>query len=323
MILEARWPDGGIQAQWINPTPEQQANFRKTMTRQGCTVQAFDDQQYLKILEQRRSQKAQKRAPKVKRYAPDNVVLRRTLLRMRTLERYRVRHPLPKHVGPLNDDQHEQRLLWYWKKTADEIAAYVDVRRSFAAAMLFGRNLTGYGFHFALNFIDAQLRRQEITPAEAESRRAALRGPEYFRMWGPWGTTFQYPNPDYRPPENDVPDEAVHSTGRSLDRNHEKSSEEEHVPVRENQRTGLTLPELGVELVHPDLGWATVTHIITLEGQPLPVATGPRGQGLVRPGQWRVATEADRPFWMRAEPVVEVSPPPPPGRKPSVMPSLF
>lgn len=157
MILEARWPDGGIQAQWINPTPEQQANFRKTMTRQGCTVQVFDDQEYLAFLESRRTELTAKRA---------------------------------------------------------QVTAVLSI--------------------------------QDAGPA------------------------------------------------------------------------------IGAEIVHETLGWATVTHTVTLEGQPLPVATGPRGQGLVRPGQWRVATEADRPCWMRAEAVVEVSPPlPAPVQKPSIMPSLF
>lgn len=166
MILEARWPDGGIQAQWINPTPQQEASFRATMIRQGCAVQAFDDSEYLAFLESRRTELTAKRA---------------------------------------------------------QVAAVLSI--------------------------------QDAGPA------------------------------------------------------------------------------IGAEIVHETLGWATVTHIVTLEGQPLPVATGPRGQGLVRPGQWRVATEVDRPFWKRGDvntstcvqldnPTTLPAPPAQP-RKASIMPSLF
>ena len=60
-------------------------------------------------------------------------------------------------------------------------------------------------------------------------------------------------------------------------------------------------PELGQNIVHHVIGYSTVTHTVTLEGESVPVATGPKGQGLVRAGQWRAATEADKPYWMRLQ----------------------
>ena len=58
-------------------------------------------------------------------------------------------------------------------------------------------------------------------------------------------------------------------------------------------------PEIGQTIVHKVIGYATVTRFVTLEGQPVALATGTKGQGLVREGQWRAATEADKPYWMR------------------------
>ncbi len=64
------------------------------------------------------------------------------------------------------------------------------------------------------------------------------------------------------------------------------------------------LPELGQRIVQNIVGYATVTHFVTTNGQRVPVATGPRGSGLVKPGQWRPATAADVPMWLRErEPV--------------------
>lgn len=76
------------------------------------------------------------------------------------------------------------------------------------------------------------------------------------------------------------------------------------------------LPALGEEISHPLLGAATVTHLVA--GQP--VARSPRGEALVKPGQW---TPHGPP-----PPVAAASPPPPapgpaPALKPSIMPSLF
>lgn len=81
--------------------------------------------------------------------------------------------------------------------------------------------------------------------------------------------------------------------------------------ARENAVAGRDLPPLGTELVHPVIGWATVSHLIGAAPHQQTVATGPQGSGLVMPGQWRRATDADRPKWMRCE-VVPPAPAPVP-----------
>lgn len=60
-------------------------------------------------------------------------------------------------------------------------------------------------------------------------------------------------------------------------------------------------PEIGQNIVHHVIGYATITHTVTLDDRCVPVATGPKGQGLVQQGKWRVATEADKPYWMRSQ----------------------
>lgn len=95
-----------------------------------------------------------------------------------------------------------------------------------------------------------------------------------------------------------VPDGASIAAPASLDKNDENSANARRVQDAKNSGGGPTLPEVGVELVHPVIGWATVTHVVTLDGQAVPVATGPKGQTLVKAGQWRAATEFDRPRWM-------------------------
>lgn len=75
----------------------------------------------------------------------------------------------------------------------------------------------------------------------------------------------------------------------------------------------VTLPGIGQNVVCNVIGWATVTHFVTLAEERVAVAAGPRGAGLLKPGQWRAATEADQPFWMRhsetAPQQVEISTP--------------
>lgn len=77
------------------------------------------------------------------------------------------------------------------------------------------------------------------------------------------------------------------------------------------------VPDVGVELVHPLLGRATVTHHVTLpEGLRLAVARGPGGEGLVR--EWSPV--------VAAPPAPAPTPlPPPPAYQPvrGEMPRLF
>lgn len=61
----------------------------------------------------------------------------------------------------------------------------------------------------------------------------------------------------------------------------------------------LDLPQIGQAIVHPLLGYAVVTHTVTLDDLPIAVVMGPKGSSLVKAGQWRAATDADLPFWLR------------------------
>lgn len=86
-------------------------------------------------------------------------------------------------------------------------------------------------------------------------------------------------------------------------------------PLPESVPVG-PLPALGEEITHPLLGAATVTHLVA--GQP--VARSPRGEALVKPGQW---TPHGPPLPVA---VVSLEPPvpvPATALKPSIMPSLF
>lgn len=114
------------------------------------------------------------------------------------------------------------------------------------------------------------------------------------------------------PPENAVPEAVRQIEQSSLDKNPGNAATADCVPAQESGEGGLVLPNLDEQVRHPVIGYATITHFVTLEGQPVPVATGPRGQGLVKPGQWRPATAADVPAWMRqpAQALEEAAPAP-------------
>lgn len=119
------------------------------------------------------------------------------------------------------------------------------------------------------------------------------------------------------PPRKTAQDDVQQNSGKVDAQTAEINQPETSVPAQEIKPSGLTLPTIGETIVHPVVGYATITHFITLNGQPVPVATGPRGQGLVKPGEWRAATDDDRPFWMRqpdsltSDPPERIAPVPP------------
>ena len=55
------------------------------------------------------------------------------------------------------------------------------------------------------------------------------------------------------------------------------------------------LPEMGTWIIHPTLGRALVSYTITMPEGPVPVCTGPKGSGLVKPGEWQPVTPEPEP----------------------------
>ncbi len=248
--------------------------FLTTMTRQGCTVQVFSQDEFIAVflpgdpgdVEEPADVDEPARGPNhakvsVLPYAGTRA-LRIALLRMAALERHRVRHPLPWAGAPLTVEPVE-RLLDGWRYAARHLTAYLDARRGFAAALLLGRRLNGHAYKYAEGFIDARLRRGEITKAEAAAEHAALRGPEYFQVFGPWGGLIHVPNPDFVPDPEPAPAEG----------------------------TPGGLPAIGEVFDHPLLGRSRGEYWIgTGETRQL-VAVGRWGSGIVHPGQWRPVLE--------------------------------
>ncbi len=105
----------------------------------------------------------------------------------------------------------------------------------------------------------------------------------------------------------------------------EIESTPDSVQAADDPATGRGAPAVGAELVHPLIGWSTVTHHVTLHGQQLAVATGPKGSALVH--DWRPAAPTDLPRWLRPAP--DLAPVSAPAStavdtpKASRMPSLF
>lgn len=292
--LEARYPDGRLHGTTC-ATPEFEARYRLNMAAMGLTVTAYTLEECRQKMEAGRAAKQQAEAVPERRVDvyPRSRALHHALLRMRVLERDRARRPLPKQAGLINDDQLEQRLTWDWHRRTEHFAAYVAARRGMAEQLLFPHRSTAYEQAYWANRIQEQHAQHVQKQAEIEANwQHELR---------------RCPTPS-----------AFALAG---------------------------MPWIGAEMVHPLIGPCRVTHMLFfVDGAPgvpspyyhddywRPVAVGPRGSSLVRPGEWRPAadvmsSEAPKHRYEPPEaapsPVTENHPPAEASPKPSRMPSLF
>lgn len=270
-VMVARNERGFIHAISPSISPAFDDRFLTTMTRQGCTVQVFTQAEYVAVFLPGDPGDVEEPADVDEpALAPNHAKV--------SVPDWR---GLPLTTGAV------EALLADWASGAQHLAVAVDARRGLAAALLLGRPLTGNAYRLALLHLDARLQRREVTAEQADAQRAALRGPEAFRISGPWGGTVHLPNPAFQPPE------------------------------------APALPAIGEVFEHPLLGRSRGEYWIgTGEARQL-VAVGQRGSGIVHPGQWTPLPDK-APAAAAPENSTKSQHHPPPRTAPaSSMPSLF